>query len=299
MILTDHFKWGNRCYLMGILNATPDSFSGDGVLSENDPISAAIEQAFSFLENGADIIDIGGESTRPGAKPLVAAEEIDRVIPVIEAIISSMPECIISIDTSKADVAAAALAAGAKMINDVWALEYDQRIASIAAKANVPVVLMHNASRANALEPIKEGGFQYSPSEYGHLLNDVCSDLSKSASLAEAAGILPEQIIVDPGIGFGKSASQNLALLNYVDLIRSIGYPVLVGPSRKSFISNVLGVELESRDEGTAAAIAAAVIRGADIIRVHDVASMKRIVNMCDSIIRTRPDGSVFAGAVN
>ena len=293
MLLNDHFEWGSRCYLMGILNVTPDSFSGDGVLGQRDPISVAVDQACTFFHFGADMIDIGGESTRPGATPVGVSEEIDRVVPVIEAVTSALPECMISIDTSKAEVAAAALIAGADIINDIWALRHDKNIAGVAADAKAPVILMHNASCASRVEKLEKGGAQYTPRSYNHLLNEVCSELSTSAHRAEASGIPADQIILDPGVGFGKSPSQNLALINHLDRIRALGYPVLVGPSRKSFISSVLGVEAECREEGTAAAIAAAVIRGADIVRVHDVTVMKRIVDMCNAIIRASEDGSI------
>ena len=291
MLLDDHFEWGSRCYVMGILNVTPDSFSGDGVLDQRDPISVALDQACTFFNNGADVIDIGGESTRPGATPVGVSEEIDRVVPVIEAVSSALPECMISIDTSKAEVAAAALVAGADIINDIWALKHDKNIAGVAADAKSPVILMHNASCTSRVEKLEEGGAQYTPRSYEHLLNEVCSELLYSANSAEACGIPANQIILDPGVGFGKSPSQNLSLINHLGRIRALGYPVLIGPSRKSFISRVLGVEAECREEGTAATIAAAVIRGADIVRVHDVTVLKRIVDMCDAIVRTSEDG--------
>ena len=295
MLLNNHFEWGSRCYLMGILNVTPDSFSGDGVLGQRDPISFAVDQACTFFDCGADMIDIGGESTRPGATPVGISEEIDRVVPVIEAVTSALPDCVISIDTSKAEVATAAIVAGAVIINDIWALNHDENIAGVAADAKTPVILMHNASCASKFERLKKGGAQYTPRSYEHLLDEVCSELLQSAHRAEACGIPSEQIILDPGVGFGKSPSQNLSLINHLDRIRALGYPVLVGPSRKSFISSVLGVEAECRQEGTAAAIAAAVIRGADIVRVHDVTAMKRIVDMCNAIIRSSEDGSMIS----
>ena len=276
---------------MGILNVTPDSFSGDGVMETENTLATALDQAGAFQAAGADIIDVGGESTRPGAEPVPATEEISRVVPIIEAVSSALPDVPISVDTSKSEVAAAAIKAGAHMINDVWGLQRDPEIAAVAAEAECPVILMHNESRAQAIDQHGSGGAHYRAGDYDHLLDEVCATLSRIADDAEQAGIAEDQIILDPGIGFGKSVTQNLALLNHLDRIKAMGYPVLVGPSRKSFIGTVLDLEVEAREEGTAAAIAVSIVRGADILRVHDVAAMGRVAKMCDAIIRAPADG--------
>jgi dihydropteroate synthase len=279
---------------MGILNVTPDSFSGDGLLFPS-PVgrgvrgegkNPAIEQAKEFLANGADILDIGGESTRPGSQPVNADEEIARVIPVIEAITKKFPEALISIDTYKAKVAERAFKSGAHILNDVWALRADPNLASVAAAFRVPVILMHNRSNPASIEVREQLGNAYIGSEYQNLIEDVKRELLASVDLAVKAGVEESRIILDPGIGFGKTREHNLELINRLDEIRSLGYPVLLGASRKSFIGFTLDLPADQRMEGTAATIAIGIARGADIVRVHDVKEMVRVAKMTDAITR-------------
>jgi dihydropteroate synthase len=296
--------WGQRTYVMGILNITPDSFSGDGLLlplashPPGAPVSGeaagvaweglgALAQARRFLAAGADILDIGGESTRPGSQPVEAEEEQQRVLPVIRAIASEFPDALISIDTCKATVAAAALQAGAQMINDVWGLRADPALAALAASAQVPVVLMHNRSKPASVEVRARLGQAYLGAEYQDLLADVKRELMESVQIARSAGIPDAHILLDPGIGFGKSVQQNLELINRLDEIRLLGFPVLLGPSRKSFIGYTLDLPPDQRLEGTAACVAVGITRRADIVRVHDVEAMLRVVRMTDAIVRT------------
>jgi len=290
------FEWGARTYVMGILNITPDSFSGDGLLAPppSPPRSrgenlggAAIEQARSFLKSGADILDVGGESTRPGSEPVNAEAEMARVIPVIEALAAEFPGALISIDTYKAAVAEVALKAGAHIVNDVWALRADPALAGVAAKHKAPVILMHNRSNPATVEVREQLGNAYIGAEYDDLLEDVKRELMDSVRMAEQAGIESERIILDPGIGFGKTVSHNLELIRRLDEIRALGYPVLLGPSRKSFIGFTLDLPPDQRVEGTAATVSVGITRGADIIRVHDVEHMVRIAKMTDAIVRS------------
>jgi len=298
--IADHtFDWGARTYVMGILNVTPDSFSGDGLLPRPDspPISrngggeggvrGAVEQARSFLASGADILDVGGESTRPGSEPVNAEAEMVRVIPVIEALAAEFPNALISIDTYKASVSEAALKVGAHIVNDVWALRADPELAGVAAKHNAPVILMHNRSNPATVEVREQLGNAYIGSEYDDLIEDVKRELMHSVRLAEQAGIESERIILDPGIGFGKTVSHNLELIRRLDEIRALGYPVLLGPSRKSFIGFTLDLPPDQRVEGTAATVSVGITRGADIIRVHDVEHMARVAKMTDAIVRS------------
>ena len=280
------FHWGSRTYVMGILNVTPDSFSGDGILARGDAVRAAVEQAKDFLASGADILDVGGESTRPGSQPVTAAEERERVLPVIEAIASEFPDALISIDTYKADVAEAAVKAGARLLNDVWALRADPALASVAAAARLPVILMHNRSNPASLEVRTQLGNAYSGSAYEDLMEDVKRELLASVHLAAKAGVEETRLILDPGVGFGKTREHNLELINRLDEIRALGYPVLLGPSRKSFIGFTLDLPADQRVEGTAAAVAVGIARGADIVRVHDVREMARVAKMTDAIVR-------------
>ena len=286
-------NWGERTYVMGILNATPDSFSGDGLSPSPDfpstsggDVGRALAQAREFVEFGADILDVGGESTRPGSAPVDADEELRRVIPVIEAISQEMPQTLISVDTYKASVAQAALDAGAHIVNDVWGLRADPELASVVAKAGCPVILMHNRSNPASVEVRSQLGNAYIGAEYGDLLEDVKVELLASVKIAHRAGVADEAIILDPGIGFGKTVEQNLELNNRLDEIRALGYPVLLGPSRKSFIGYTLDLPADQRVEGTAASIAVGITRGADIIRVHDVKEMARIARMTDALVR-------------
>jgi dihydropteroate synthase len=279
------FAWGSRTYLMGILNITPDSFSGDGLAAGADSVSAALAQAQRFAAAGADILDVGGESTRPGAAPVSVEDERQRVIPVIKAIAAEL-DIPISIDTYKAEVAAAALDAGAQLVNDVWAFRADPELAPLVAERGVPVILMHNRSNpANADLREKLGG-RYIGVEYADLLEDIKRELLESAEIAKKAGIDNSSIILDPGIGFGKTVEQNLELLNRCGEIRDLGYLLLVGPSRKSFIGFTLDLPPDQRVEGTAAAVAISIARGADIVRVHDVEAMARVAKMTDAIVR-------------
>lgn len=299
--------WGARTYLMGILNLTPDSFSGDGLLpstplSDLPPFSeiakhpvgkiggdtqgGALRQARSFLAAGAEILDIGGESTRPGSQPVDAQEELRRVLPAIHSIVAEFPEALISIDTYKAAVAEEALKAGAAMINDVWGLRADPALARVAAGYKAPMVLMHNRSKPANVEVRERLGQAYQGAEYQDLLGDVKRELLESVDIARSAGIPDERIILDPGIGFGKTVAQNLELIDRLDEIRALGFPVLLGPSRKSFIGYTLNLPPDQRVEGTAAAIAVGIARGADIVRVHDVVPMQRVARMVDAIVR-------------
>ncbi len=287
-------SWGERTYVMGILNATPDSFSGDGLLppSDSPPFfeenrgGAALVQAWEFVKFGADILDVGGESTRPGSAPVDAEEELRRVIPIIRAISEALPQTLISVDTYKASVAKAALDAGAHIVNDVWGLRADPELASVVAAAGCPVILMHNRSNPASVEVREQLGNAYIGAEYGDLLEEIKAELLESVKIAEQAGVKRESIILDPGIGFGKTVAQNLELNNRLDEIRALGYPVLLGPSRKSFIGYTLDLPADQRVEGTAASVAVGIVRGADIIRVHDVKEMTRIARMTDALVR-------------
>ena len=285
---THSLTWGARTYVMGILNITPDSFSGDGLLADiaETDFEPALAQARRFVAAGVDILDVGGESTRPGSQPLDAQTEAGRVLPVIQRIAAEFPDVLISIDTYKAPIAEQALQAGAHILNDVWGLRADPQLAGVAARFNAPVILMHNRSKpANAEIQASLGG-RYIGMQYTDLLGDVKNELLESVSLALAAGIPREHIILDPGIGFGKTVEQNLELLNRLDEIRALGYPLLLGPSRKSFIGYTLDLPPDQRLEGTAAAVAVGIVRGADIVRVHDVEPMLRVVRMTDAIVR-------------
>ncbi len=290
------FHWGTRTYLMGILNLTPDSFSGDGLLgptaaglqTPENTLEMALDQAHRFIDAGADILDIGGESTRPGADTVSMEEEMERVLPVVRGLTVDS-DVIISIDTYKSQVAEAALHAGAHMINDVWGLHADPQLAEVAARYKAPIILMHNRSSwANA--EIKEHlGGRYIGIPYENLLDDIRRELMESVFLAREAGVPDERIILDPGIGFGKTVEQNLELINRLGEIRSLGFPLLVGPSRKSFIGYTLDLPPDQRLEGTAAAVAISISKGADIVRVHDMVYMGRVVRMADAIVRTKP----------
>ncbi len=297
-------EWGSRTYVMGILNVTPDSFSGDGLLypsptsqpppkfgrgSEADAVedvSAALAQARRYAAAGVDILDVGGESTRPGAQPVGADEELERVLPVIYSLVDQLPDTLISIDTYKASVAEAALEAGAHIVNDVWGLRAAPELAAIVERFRVPVILMHNRSNPKTTEVRDRLGGRYIGVEYDDLLEDVKRELMESVAIAHVAGISDEHIILDPGIGFGKTVAQNLELLDRLGEIRALGYPILLGPSRKSFIGYTLDLPPEQRLEGTASTVAVGIARGADIIRVHDVEAMARVAKMTDAIVR-------------
>jgi len=280
------FDWGSRTYVMGILNVTPDSFSGDGIIAKGDVVSSAVNQAREFLLYGADILDVGGESTRPGSEPVNAEEEIERVVPVIEALRKNFPQVVISIDTYKAKVAEEAIRAGANIVNDVWGFRADSEIASVAARHKVPVILMHNRSNPASVEVREKLGGTYIGAEYDDLLEDVKRELMNSVDIAVKAGVEEKLILLDPGIGFGKTREHNLELINRLGEIRSMGYPILLGTSRKSFIGFTLDLPPDQRVEGTAATVAVGITRGADIIRVHDVKEMTRVAKMTDAIVR-------------
>jgi len=279
--------FGSRTFVMGVRNMTPYSFSGDGLLQQSQITStqAALDQARRFVEAGVDILDVGGESTRPGAKQVSEPEEMERVLPVIEALAGEF-DVLISVDTYKSRVAAAALAAGADWVNDIWGLRADPELADVISRAGAPVVLMHNRLKPATAELQERLGGRYVGVHYDNLLVDIQNELLESAALARAAGIADEQIILDPGLGFGKTVEQNLELIARLDEICGLGYPVLLGPSRKSFIGYTLNLPPDQRLEGTAAAVSMGITRGADIIRVHDVEFMIRIARMTDALMR-------------
>jgi dihydropteroate synthase len=283
------FNWGSRTYVMGILNVTPDSFSGDGIIAKGSAVEVAVEQARYFLESGADILDVGGESTRPGSAPVNADEEMERVIPVVHVLHKNFPEAVISIDTYKAQVAEEALRAGAQIVNDVWGLRADDELASVAAKYKTPLILMHNRSNPASVEVREKFGNAYIGAEYENLIEDVKRELMDSVALAQKAGIAESHIVLDPGVGFGKTREHNLELVNRLDEIRKLGYPILLGTSRKSFIGFTLDLPPDQRMEGTASTVAVGIARGADIIRVHDVKEMCRVARMTDALVRSVP----------
>jgi dihydropteroate synthase len=266
---------GSSVRIMGILNITPDSFSDGGRFLKTDD---AIRQAETLAEEGADLIDIGGESSRPGAAAVPIEEEIRRVVPIIEQLVKrlSIP---ISIDTTKAEVARRALAAGARIINDISALRFDPEMAPLAARDGVPVVLMHMQGTPKDMQvhPV-----------YADVVREISAFFETRIRFAEQSGISRERIVLDPGIGFGKTIDHNLEILARLDEFRSLGRPLLIGPSRKSFIGQVLGLPVEERLEGTAAAAAVGILNGASIIRVHDVRAMNRVARMAKAIERFR-----------
>ena len=266
------FAWGERTFVMGILNVTPDSFSGDGLLAGRDPIGAAVEQARRMADEGADLLDIGGESTRPGHAPVDAAEEIGRVIPVVAAIADALPHIPLSIDTTKVVVAEAAIAAGADLLNDIWGTGQDPAMAELAANAGVPLIVMHNRE-----EP-----------RYDDVVRDVVDDLAAALERSERAGVPAANLLVDPGIGFGKTADHNVTLLRDLGALRALGRPVLLGTSRKSTIGRILDLPPEERLEGTLATTALGIAGGADIVRVHDVQANVRAARVSDAIVRGR-----------
>jgi len=275
------FAWGERTFVMGIVNVTPDSFSGDGLLAERlpgsvaeqpagDQVSAAVEQARRMVADGADLLDVGGESTRPGHDPLDADEEMRRILPVIGAIHDALPGVTISVDTTKPSVATAALDAGASLINDVWGVRDDGAMVDLAAKRSVPIVLMHNRA-----EP-----------RYDDVVVEVVDDLRRAVERAVDAGVKVEHVIVDPGIGFGKTADQNVELLGGLSALGRLGRPILLGTSRKSTIGRILDLPPDQRVEGTIATTALGVAAGVDIVRVHDVRGNVRAARVADAIIR-------------
>jgi dihydropteroate synthase/2-amino-4-hydroxy-6-hydroxymethyldihydropteridine diphosphokinase len=282
------FLWGDRTYVMGILNVTPDSFSGDGLLKRENRVAAAVAQAEQFAAEGADIIDIGGESSRPGGVPISAEQEMERILPVIQAVRRAV-NVPISVDSYRAEVAAAALDNGADWLNDIWGLRMDRALGQLAGERGCPLVLMHNRSQPKDVAQEERLGGRYVGVAYNDLIADIIAELQESIDLALNAGVKPEQIIIDPGIGFGKTVAQNLQLIRELDQFKALGYPILLGSSRKSFIGYTLDLPPEERLEGTAATISIGIDRGADIIRVHDVKAMSRVARMTDSLTRTGP----------
>jgi dihydropteroate synthase len=262
------FRWGERTYVMGIVNLDPRSFSGDGL----GGTEAAVEQAHRMVDEGADMIDVGGESTRPDAKETEANEELGRVLPVIERLSAGLPVPV-SIDTYKSDVAREALAAGAVIINDVWGLRRDNALASVAAESGVPVIISQN----------QRG------STFRDFFPELVASLRDSMHLALDAGVDRDSIIIDPGVGFGKTVGQNLEIVRRLSELRELGRPILLGTSRKSFIGLTLDLPVEERLEGTAATVAIGIANGADIVRVHDVKEMVRVARMSDAVIRGAP----------
>ena len=288
MTIYPYLDFSKRTYIMGIINVTSDSFSGDGILNNQDAIHAALEQAQRFVDAGADILDIGGESTRPGSQPVTAEEELERVLPVVRTITSSGLDAILSIDTYKASVAEAAVKAGAHWINDVWGLHADPNLAEIAARNRTPLVLMHNRSKPSNAQLQELLGGRYIGVDYQELIEDIKRELMDSVSIARSAGVEDEMIILDPGIGFGKTVEQNLELIRRLDELKSLGFPILLGPSRKSFIGYTLNLPPDQRLEGTLAACVLGIQAGANILRVHDVEAVVRAARITDAILRAR-----------
>ena len=271
------FHWGERTYVMGIVNLSPDSFSGDGIA---DP-EAAVAQAHRFVSEGADILDIGGESTRPGSSPVPVDEEIKRVVPVIERLAAGVPVPI-SIDTYKSEVARRALEAGATMLNDQWGLKKDPRLAELAAERGVPIILMSNQRDKGGYD----AGARRDTAYYQDVIAEVNSSLRRSLELALSLKVPRENIILDPGIGFGKTWQQDVEIVRRLKELKEPGRPIMIGPSRKSLIKMVLDLPADQRVEGTAAVIAIGIANGADMVRVHDVRQMVRVCRMSDAIVR-------------
>ena len=266
------FAWGQRTYVMGILNVTPDSFSGDGLLAGADPAAQAVEHARRMVAEGADLLDVGGESTRPGHAPVDEADEIARVVPVVAAVAAALPDVPISVDTTKPAVAEAALAAGAHLLNDVWATGPGGReMAAVAAAAGVPLVVMHNRAEA-----------RYDRS----VVAEVVADLHDALDRAIVAGVPETNLIVDPGIGFGKTADHNVQVLRHLGSLSRLGRPVLLGTSRKSTLGRILDLPVEERLEATLATTALGIAAGVDIVRVHDVLANVRAARVSDAIVR-------------
>ncbi|MFL5645534.1 MAG: dihydropteroate synthase [Chloroflexota bacterium] len=277
------FRWGDRTFVMGILNITPDSFSGDGLLAgggSDDPVAAAVVQARRMVAEGADILDIGGESTRPGHETVSAEEERTRVVPVIAAIRDALPDTALSVDTTKPAIAEAALAAGADLINDVWGVGEDDTLARLAADHGVPLVVMHNRAA-----PV-----------YRTFMPELIADLQRALERAVTLGVPWDDLIVDPGFGFGKTPDHNLELLRELGALRMLGRPILLGTSRKSTLGRVLDLPADQRLEATLATTALGIAGGTDVVRVHDVEANVRAARMTDAVVRAawrdaRPEG--------
>ncbi len=278
------FRWGERTFVMGIVNATPDSFSGDGLLAaigdwrpgagEPTLVEWALAQGRLMVADGADILDVGGESTRPGHAEVSVEEELRRVVPVVAGLHRAMPDTPISVDTTKAAVAAAAIDAGASLINDVWGVSERSDLVDLAATRQVPIVLMHNRAAPH----------------YMDLLSEIAADLEGAIDRAISAGVPRDDIILDPGFGFGKTPLHNLALLRDLGELRSLGRPLLIGTSRKSTLGRVLDLPPDERLEATLATTAIGIAHGADIVRVHDVRPNVRAARMADAVVRGPSD---------
>jgi dihydropteroate synthase len=279
------FRWGTRTFVMGILNVTPDSFSGDGLLpadgagtrgsgrpdaSAADAVAAAVAQARAMAGEGADLLDIGGESTRPGHAPVDVDEELRRIIPVVRAVRDALPDMSLTIDTTKPPVAEAALAAGADAINDVWGVSQDDALSRLAAERRVPIVLMHNRA-----EP-----------RYEDVMAEIVADLAGAIDRALAAGVPAADILVDPGFGFGKTPEHNLTLLRELGTLRRLGRPILLGTSRKSTLGRILDLPPEERVEATLATTVLGIAAGVDVVRVHDVRANVRAARIADAVVR-------------
>lgn len=271
------FVFGQRTYIMGILNVTPDSFSDGGLYFE---VERAVRRAREMVAAGADIIDIGGESTRPGAEPLPLEEELRRVIPVVDRLVREV-RVPLSVDTYKAEVARQALEHGATMINDISGLRADPDMVKVVAQFGCPVVVMHIKGTPKNM--------QDNPT-YEDVIAEVKEYLRQGVDLAAAAGLDREKVIVDPGIGFGKTLEHNLKILQCLDEFKTLGQPLLVGTSRKSFIGKLLGLPVNERLWGTAATVALSIVKGADIVRVHDVREMKQVAEVTDAVVRRQYD---------
>ncbi|MBM3154949.1 MAG: dihydropteroate synthase [Chloroflexi bacterium] len=261
------FRWGERTYVMGIVNVSPDSFSGDGLST----VESAVAQGKRFAEEGVDIIDVGGESTRPNSSPISIDEELRRVMPVLEKLVAGV-KVPLSVDTYKYEVARRALDAGVRMLNDIWGLKAEPKLATLAAERNVPIILMSNQR----------------DKQQRYIVSAVISDLKMAIDVALDAGVRWDNIIIDPGIGFGKTLEQNLELVRRLGELKALGRPILLGTSRKSMIGLVLDLPLDQRVDGTAASVAIGIANGADIIRVHDVPQMMRVSKMGDAIVRRK-----------
>lgn len=261
------FTFGKQVYIMGILNVTPDSFSDGGKFND---MERAMQQVKKLVDEGADIIDVGGESTRPGHEQITEEEEIQRIVPVIRQIKETY-DIPVSVDTYKSKVARAALEAGADLLNDIWGFLYDEEMAVLAAQYDVPVCLMHNRDNT----------------EYTDFVNDVVKDLEKCLAVAEKHGVKKENIMLDPGVGFGKTCEQNLMIMNHLERICEMGYPVLLGTSRKSVIGFTLDLPVTEREEGTLATTVIGAMKGCDFVRVHDVRANARALRMTEAILHS------------
>ncbi|MBU0580833.1 MAG: dihydropteroate synthase [Candidatus Margulisbacteria bacterium] len=268
------FNLAKKVLLMGILNITPDSFSDGGKYLTP---ASAVQRAHKLLKDGADIIDLGAESSRPGAKEISAQEELKRLVPVLQTLLKKT-KAIISIDTTKALVAKKCLELGVHMINDISGLKSDPQMAKVVAKFNVPIILMHRSGKSKVMQK---------KTKYQDFISDLIASLNQSIEIAQKAGIKKDKIIIDPGIGFGKSTAQNLEIFKRLSEFKSLGFPILIGASRKSMIGNVLNLPIDQRLEGSLALSALAISNGANILRVHDVKENARVIKMCQAILQT------------